>query len=468
MKADTVQSAWFQEEGFRLDARPYTSGAVQTKQLLRGLRTEPLRQLTAGYNGGIYTPPIHNFSRNYVEDREHGVPFVGCTTMLRADLTGLPLLSKRDAFSAKLAPLRLEKGMTLISASGTIGRTAYVRRDMDGVWSSGDVMKVRSDTEKVRAGFLYAFLSGRFGVPLLVAGTYGTIIQHIEAPHLAEIPVPRLGERQEREADALIERSAESRSRANELLIEAQEKLLEALGLPALTPRYALRRPLIASPSAELTLSRMDGQYFMPFNADARRAFDEATAKDSPRLGDVADVRIPGIFKRRFVSGPELGVPYVTGGDVFQMVPESNQWLSKTTAADYELLLKKGMVLIQEAGQLGGLIGRCVLVGDHLDGFACSNNMVRVTAHDDSDTGYLFVVLASEHGWRLVSRESAGSSIPHIDCGRVKNIKIPWASALDRKRIGALAMEAIALRDRAHRDEATARVAVERAIEGAN
>src|SRR5579871_2313833 len=158
MKVGTVRSAWFPEEGFRLDASPYISGAVQTKQLLRGLRTEALRQMTAGYNGGIYTPPIHNFSRNYVEDREHGVPFVGSTTMLRADLAGLPLLCKRDAFSAKLMPLRLEKGMTLISASGTIGRTAYVRRDMDGIWSSGDVMKVRPDTAKVRAGFLYAFL----------------------------------------------------------------------------------------------------------------------------------------------------------------------------------------------------------------------------------------------------------------------------------------------------------------------
>ncbi len=424
--------------------------------------------MTAGYNGGIYTPPIHNFSRNYVEDREHGVPFVGSTTMLRADLAGLPLLCKRDAFSAKLMPLRLEKGMTLISASGTIGRTAYVRRDMDGIWSSGDVMKVRPDTAKVRAGFLYAFLSGRFGVPLLVAGTYGTIIQHIEAPHLAEIPVPRLGDKLEQHADALIEKAAEARSRANELLIDAQRELLKALGMPPLTPRFALRRPLVASPSADLALGRMDAQYFMPFNADARRAFDEADVKECLRLGDVAQVRIPGIFKRRFVSGPELGVPYVTGADVFQMVPSSDQWLSKVTASEYGLLLKKGMVLIQEAGQLGGLIGRCVLVGEHLDGFACSNNMVRVTAKDAADTGYLFVVLASEHGWRLVSRESAGSSIPHIDCGRVQNIEIPWATAPDRKRIGALATEAIALRDQAQREEAAARAAVERAIEGAN
>ena len=466
MKTSTVPSAWFEEEGFRLDTKPYTSGAVQTKTLLRRLRTQPLRSLTAGFNGGIYTPPIHNFSRNYVEDPEHGVPFVGSTTMLRSDLNGLPLLSKRDAFSPKLMPLRLETGMTLVSASGTIGRTAYVRRDMDGIWSSGDVMKVRPDPDKVPSGFLYAYLSCRFGVPLLVAGTYGTIIQHIEAPHLAEIPVPRFGESMERKTDGLMKKSAEARARANDLLDLAQTSLKETLGLTPLRQRFALPKPLTATPNASVIAGRMDAQYFIAFNEDARCGFDAAAVDERPRLGDVADVRIPGIFKRRFVEGPSLGVPYVTGGDVFQLVPESNQFLARAVAAEYELIVREGMILIQEAGQLGGLIGRCMMVGAHLDGFACSNNMVRVTSNDPKDAGYLFAVLSSDHGWRLLSRESAGSSIPHIDCGRVRNVRIPWASAPDRARVGEMVAEAIELRDQARRSETEARSIVERAIQG--
>jgi len=468
MKIAAVPSVWFEEEGFRLDTKPYTSGAVQTKKLLRRLRSAPLKLLTAGFNGGIYTPPIHNFSRNYVEDSAHGVPFIGSTTMLRSDLNGLPLLSKRDAFSVKLMPLRIEKGMTLISASGTIGRTAYVRRDMDGIWSSGDVMKVRPDPEKIRPGFLYAFLSGRFGVPLLVAGTYGTIIQHIEAPHIAEIPIPRLGESLERETDELIQNAAEARSRANELLSTVQIKLRDTLGLAPLRQRFALPRPLTAMSRASVVMGRMDAQYFIDFNEDARRGFDGATVGKRPRLCDVADVRIPGIFKRRFVEDRRLGVAYVTGGDVFQLVPESNQFLARAVAEEFDLIVREGMILIQEAGQLGGLIGRCIMVGAHLDGFACSNNMVRVTSHDANDAGYLFAVLASDHGWRLLSRESAGSSIPHIECERVRNIRIPWASKSNRARIGGLVVEAIRLRDQARRDETAARALVERVLEEAN
>lgn len=80
------------------------------------------------------------------------------------------------------------------------------------------------------------------------------------------------------------------------------------------------------------------------------------------------------------------------------------------------------MLIIQEAGQLGGLIGRTVMVGEHLDGFACSNNMIRLIPEDDVDAGYLFVVLNSEFGVRLLSREAAGSSIPHTDEQRVKRL----------------------------------------------
>ena len=123
------------------------------------------------------------------------------------------------------------------------------------------------------------------------------------------------------------------------------------------------------------------------------------------------------------------------------------------------------MIVIQEAGQLGGLIGQSALVGDHLHGFACSNNMVRVTPKNEEDTGYLFAVLASTYGVRLISREAAGSSIPHIEAGRVRAISIPWPEEWVRGRIGKLVMDAQRLRDEAVSADREARALVEKAIE---
>ena len=80
---------------------------------------------------------------------EYGVPFLGSTDIMMADYTNIPLLQAKDAHSGKLAYLEVKPGMTLISCSGTVGRTCYARPDMEGFWSSQDVLKVAPDTSKI-------------------------------------------------------------------------------------------------------------------------------------------------------------------------------------------------------------------------------------------------------------------------------------------------------------------------------
>jgi len=53
----TVPSTWLETEGRRLNCGPYMSGAIEARELLKKLRTTPLRDLTDGYNGGIYNGP---------------------------------------------------------------------------------------------------------------------------------------------------------------------------------------------------------------------------------------------------------------------------------------------------------------------------------------------------------------------------------------------------------------------------
>ncbi|WP_334032913.1 methylation-associated defense system restriction endonuclease subunit S MAD5 [Burkholderia gladioli] len=445
--ARIVRSGWLQEGGRRLDCNPYMSGALEARDTLKQLkaRKDALSTLTTGYTGGIYNGPV--FARIWVDDPRYGVPFLSNSDMLNADLANLPLLQRRYAESKKLAHLELRPGTTLITCSGTIGRMIYVRPDMAGMWSSQHIMKVVPDPERVPAGYLYAYLSSRYGVPLVVSGTYGAIIQHIEPEHIADLPVPRFDARTEAAIAEKVDAAARARSVAVELLQESRSRLHMRLGLSAPTPVSALTKPDVTSVSSDTFRDRGDGYYYSARNAESRRAFDSAGGNRA--LGDVAEVFIPGIFKRLYASDPQFGSPYITGGDVFELAPVSDKFLMKRVAAEYGLLLKKGMIVVQEAGQLGGLIGRSVMVGSYLDRFSCSNNMIRIVPEDDIDGGYLFTLLSSEYGVRLLSREAAGSSIPHTDEQRVKRIQVPWPSRKDREEIGAPAIRARELRDQA-------------------
>ena len=166
--------------------------------------------------------------------REHGVPFLTSSGILLADLSTLPLLSKKDAMSSRLSYLQIREGMTLISCSGAIGRMAYTRPEMDGMWSSQDVLKVVPNPDQILPGYLYAFLSSKFGQPLVVGGTYGAIIQHIEPHHIADLPVPRLGGGIETRVHRLIQEAAALRSRFQAELETATCEFFEAAGLPDL------------------------------------------------------------------------------------------------------------------------------------------------------------------------------------------------------------------------------------------
>lgn len=99
-----VRLEWLLQQGARLDARPYVGGAHEARDLLGRLPSEPLRDLTAGHEGGIYNGP--QFRRTYVTDRLHGVPFLGSADMLESDLSHLPLLLRADAESSKLRTCR--------------------------------------------------------------------------------------------------------------------------------------------------------------------------------------------------------------------------------------------------------------------------------------------------------------------------------------------------------------------------
>jgi type I restriction enzyme, S subunit len=460
-----VMASWMESNQRRLDGKPYLSGAFEAKVILERLLKENLQHLwevTQGGLKGIFNGP--RFARSYVDDPDYGVPFLGSTDILAADFSNLAMISKKQV---KAHPeLLIDEGWTLITCSGTIGRMAYSRADMKGMTGSQHFMRVVPDCIKLPPGYLYAYLSSKFGVPLIVSGTYGAIIQHIEPHHISKILVPRLGDEIEAEANRSIEKAARNRVQASQLLKEASEDILNYFDLEFPNPLHKYTRPSTTVASSTAMYQRLDGYYYAQWNNDAYSSFDSVASSQKALLGDVtADVYIPGIFKRAYTEDPAFGYPYITGADVYYMAPTSDRYILKQIAENYRLVLHDGMILVQDSGQLGGLIGRPANVGRYLDGFACTNNMVRIVPQSKDDQGYIFAVLNTDYGVRLLMREATGSSIPHLDEKRVRRIQIPWADAETRKRLGQKVVEAINLRDDACDLETKARILVETAIE---
>jgi type I restriction enzyme, S subunit len=356
--------------------------------------------------------------------------------------------------------LEVRPGMTLISCSGTIGRMVYARPDMAGMWSSQDIMKVCPDPARIPPGYLYAFLSCRFGLPMVTAGTYGAIIQHIEPEHIADVPIPRLGADLESAIHSEIQASAEMRSTA-------------LVGLSQIAARFdqlaseevrRLPRPRVAYLSSRKVQRRLDAQFHDPRAIAVRSKF--ATMPHRTLKECCASIYLPGIFKRVHVEDPNYGVPYFTGASLFWLEPTPKALLSRKTNRFDEVVLKTGCILVQAFGQGGGLTGRSVWVGESLSGKTTTHMLVRLQAPDEKLAAYLYGFLQSEAAYAQLLPLSYGGSIPHFDEREIESVVVPILDA-EIDKIAKKVIDCVNMRERALEHERGARQLIEEIIAGA-
>jgi len=195
MKAVVTSAEQMYERGRRLDASYHASDGVRAWRFIQKWAEQPsrpaaptvgvLRESAATYSarrvdtlaevcvpGGIFIPG--RFRRVYVDDPEHGEPWLSPSDMQRADLSGLRLISRK--FTPGIETLRAHRGWILLSRSGTVGNLVYVREDMDGLVGSDDIIRIVADLNRISPGYLYTFLSSPLGKALIEQKTYGAVV----------------------------------------------------------------------------------------------------------------------------------------------------------------------------------------------------------------------------------------------------------------------------------------------------
>lgn len=460
---------WMDRQGWRLDAKPYLSGAFATQRLLERLPVEkvPLKEVTAGHAGGLYNGP--QFKRVYLTDPDHSVPFVGSKDMLIADFSALPRLRKIDALSRQLSYLKLESGMTLISCSGfNAGRRSYVRPDMEGFWSSQDVLKVVPDQDKIQPGYLYAFLASRFGEALVKGKVYGSAIKHIEPHHIEDLPVPRFGDAVENEIHELVQGAAELRAEFQADLETATRDLFSTAGLEDLLDlRWHEQGRDLGFASRRVTSTSLRALNFQP---RARRILERLEEREYVTLGEICEGGMlgSGVRFKRIDAEPGHGAVRLIGQrQAFWLRPEG-RWISPDQAPP-GIFATDETVMIAAQGTLGENEVFCrpfLVTGSWLD-HAYSQHFLRVVPGDSRFSGaYLFALLRSEPIFRLLRSMSVGGKQQDLHEELRKSVPVPVLTPHDRDRIAATVRAAYKKRDEADRKEDLALARLEEAITG--
>ena len=164
------------------------------------------------------------FKRNYVKD---GVMFLGGADIMLATPDSGKYLSRK---TPNIEALLVEEDWILIPRSGTIGDVVYTHSEHAQKLVSEHVIRA-CPNNILSSGYIYAFLSSKVGKALIQRYIFGSVIQHIESPHLSRIPIPLMTEKEMAAIDSSIKKYKDNIGKAIRLersAIEAVEQEIDS------------------------------------------------------------------------------------------------------------------------------------------------------------------------------------------------------------------------------------------------
>lgn len=150
-------------------------------------------------------------------------------------------------------------------------------------------------------------------------------------------------------------------------------------------------------------------------------------------------------FKRTFLEKSDY--PIYQPSQINEILPKPNLFISRLTDTDIEKLrVEKGQILLT----CSGTIGNVTLVSETLNNLIFSHDLIRLTAKEPSDTGYIYTFLRTKTGNVLINTNNYGAVVQHIEPEHLASILIPDPDTEIKKKINGLILESFELRDQSN------------------
>lgn len=350
--------------------------------------------------------------RVYVNKASHGIPFLSSSDILRADLNNLKLASTK--YTPDIERMKLQKGWTLISRSGTIGNCAFANAKHAQKLASEHVIRLWPNNI-LRGGLVYAYLASKYGHSLLTQGTFGAVIQHIEPAFVGSILIPSFPESFQKEVDDLIQESARLREEAAEALEEAIKYFETLYPIVTENTKFFTKR-----------IKCLNFSFAAYNNNQETENFKNQFLQNSFKIREqTSKVFAPPLFKHIYVS-KDNGYPFMTGGELSKSNMRYYRWLSPKGVGDIkDYVVDEGTLLLYKSGSLDGMIGSVFIVDYTIDKCCLSDHVIRAVFNDKRLGYWTFAFLKSKGGVQMLKSLATGAAIPFITPERLCELPIP-------------------------------------------
>lgn len=437
------------EGATRLDAEYYQSEYLRSQNELGQITTHRLVDVASVSDGnhGEVSQSFSNEGIRYLRGKDLNNFFISDDD---------PIFIPESVYN-KIARSHIRKGDVLVSIVGTVGMIGLVARDFEKLTGSCKIAILRPRSPSVDSWFLAALLMCRYGQHQIQRKVAGALQMGIILKDLSEVRVPSIDLAKQKKIRHTLENSFQETERSKSLHQQAENILLEALGLNDFD--FDSKLFSIVNLSDVRLAERFDAEYFQEKYKILEERLKE---REWQKLGDLASMK----------KGIEVGAEeYREEGKIFirvsslskEGITESDQkYVSDRLYDELKngLRPKKGEILLSK----DATPGIAYLLKEDIEGIV-SGGILRLTVKEGIDGEYLALCLNSLIGQMQAKRDAGGSVIAHWKPEQVKDVVVPILSREIQEQISGLVRQSHEARRRSKELLEEAKRKVEELIE---
>ncbi|KKQ20542.1 MAG: Type I restriction modification DNA specificity domain protein [Candidatus Nomurabacteria bacterium GW2011_GWA1_37_20] len=430
------------ESSNRLDAEYYQPEYLEVAEKLKN--APKISELTSDIRYGLYVDP---------EYKNEGVGFVRATNLLNFWID-----EEIFKIDEKNVPIdyRLKIGDSLIVRSGAnTGSVGLIYSELENATFGSYTIRLRFN--KINPFFASIFLNCKYGVLQTQKLQTGMAQPNLNIPNIKEIKIPIISEDRQKEVENFCIKIEKTNKDSENLYSQAENLLLEELGLRDFDEKAGLWN--IVNLSEVKEVGRIDAEYFQP---KYEKLISKIKSKNPQTLETFIRTHSTG-FPFQSENYQETGIPLIRINNIQKgyLDLSNSAYLSEK---DYLLspkdIAKSGDIVLS----MSGSIGMTALVPKDIPKSIINQRILRITPQN-IEKDYLVLLLNSIVGSYQLERIGTGGLQTNISYKDIKNILIPVLSKPIQQKISKLIQKSHEARKKAKELLEEAKHKVEELIE---
>lgn len=450
------------EGAHRIDAEYFKPDYLLVEKKLKGIKTITIDEISESVvNFGAYS------LCNYIAWKVTGLPYLNVGNIRDGfiDFDGVKFID--ESVNETLRKSKVKEGQVILTMAGTIGNAAVAHNIPPKTNSNQATAKITLKKE-YSPYYLAAFLNSYYGRNQTLREIVSSVQPNIFLWQIKRFKVPVVPKDKEQEIENKYRQGLDTREKANALYSQAENMLLEELGLKNFKVEDDLSYTVNFSDVK--SARRADAEFFQPKHDKSISKIKSQKSKlldllpleklCSIRRGDFID---PTYYveksKRAYIRIKELPAKGDINLDVITYIDDNY------SVQNLETLLEGDFVF---AG-IGATLGKTARIPKELEGSFYSNNTACFRIRKDFgkkvDTYYLQVVLQSAVCQSQFERRQAQTAQAKIADEELKTVLLPILPESVQQKIAELVCQSHEARKKANELLEEAKRKVENLIE---